>query len=68
MDSTFGFGTSTIIENEVTIQHSGSWLGFKSFMVNFPRRDLWFVYLSNCAGMNAYETTRLYVDALVKKS
>lgn len=64
----FGFGTSTIIENEVTVQHSGSWLGFRSFMVNFPRRDLWFVYLSNCAGINAYETTKIYIDELIKKT
>lgn len=64
----FGFGTNSIIENEFTIQHSGSWLGFRSFMVNFPRRNLWFVYLSNCAGMNAYEITKIYIDELIQET
>ena len=42
---------------EPLIWHSGGWLGFSSYIVIYPARDLKIIVLSNNSGLKTYEMT-----------
>ncbi len=48
------------------IQHSGSWAGFRTFLVRFPEQKLSVIVLSNFGGFNpsgkAYEVANLFLS------
>ena len=49
-----------------TIEHSGGWVGFRTYIAKIPEKDLWFVMLSNYKGTKGWSTIKMMADFYVK--